>query len=369
MPTPFIPANAPEAIIRFSKGRGAGNNQVKRFSAYTREQDRDFLDHQEDEGGPPRPRTVVTPRAARSIISRNASPDLAFSQSINPYEGCEHGCSYCYARPTHAYLGLSPGLDFETKIFSKPNAAELLRAELSRPSYVPSMIALGANTDPYQPIERELQITRQVLQVLAECHLPVAITTKSALVVRDLDILAPMAAKGLVRVHVSLGTLDHTLARRMEPRANSPTKRLEAIARLAAAQVPVGVFSSPIIPALNDAEMESVLKAARDAGASSASYIILRLPLEVRDIFVQWLHEHYPLKADHVMNLIRQMRDGQDYDADFRVRMRGTGEFAKMLAHRFKIAARRLGLNADRASMDVSQFRRPSEQTDQLDLF
>lgn len=361
---------AEPAIVHFHKGRGAGSNQATRFACWQREADLDFLDHAAAEADEaPRQVTTVTEQTARSIISRNASPDIPFDQSINPYQGCEHGCIYCYARPTHAYIGLSPGLDFETRIFAKRNAAALLRAELNRPGYRPSHIALGANTDPYQPVERKLGITRELLQILAEFNLPVAITTKSALVVRDIDILQPMAAKGLARVAISLGTLDDGLARTMEPRANSPSRRLEAIRRLAAAGIPVGVLTSPLIPGLNDKDMEKVMEAAANVGATFANYVILRLPLEVRDLFVEWLERHFPLRARHVMSLVRQMRDGLDYDPDFRTRMRGTGLYADLIAQRFKIASRRFSLNLERPSMDTSLFRRPTPQTDQLALF
>ncbi len=357
------------AILHFHKGRGVGSNKETRFSAWEREADRDFLDHAAFDGEQAGPATTVSEQAAKSIISRNSSPDIAFDQSINPYQGCEHGCVYCYARPTHAYLGLSPGLDFETRIFAKTNAAALLREELSRPSYRPSHVALGANTDPYQPAERKLQITREVLSTLAEFNLPVVITTKSALVVRDIDILAPMAAEGLARVFVSIGTLDEELARKMEPRANSPARRMEAVRRLAAAGIPVGVFTSPLIPGLNDKDMEKILDAGAAAGARYVSYVILRLPLEVRDIFVEWLEHHFPLRAAHVMSLVRQMRDGLDYDPDFRTRMRGTGIYSDLIHQRFKLATRRLGLNVERTTMDVSRFRRPTPKASQLDLF
>lgn len=283
--------------------------------------------------------------------------------------GCEHGCVYCYARPTHAYLGLSPGLDFETKIFAKVNAGELLRKELSKPSYVPSHIALGANTDPYQPVERKLGITRDILTVLADSNLPVGITTKSALVTRDIDLLAAMAAKGLARVHMSIGTLDPSLARTMEPRANTPARRLDAIRRLTDAGVPVGVFTSPLIPALNDKDMEQVLEAATEAGATYASYVILRLPLEVRDIFVEWINAKFPLRAKHIMSLVNQMRGGQDYDSKFGTRMRGTGIFSDLIAQRFKIATKRLGLNTDRSPMDITQFTHRGSVSPQLTLF
>ncbi|MEO8279467.1 MAG: PA0069 family radical SAM protein [Ideonella sp.] len=359
------------AIVHFHKGRGVGSNEQTRFALWQREVDRDFLDHAALEGeaeAPKRPTTVTT-QSARSIISRNTSPDIPFDQSINPYQGCEHGCVYCYARPTHAYIGLSPGLDFETRIFAKGNAASLLRAELNRPSYRPSLIALGANTDPYQPAERKLEITRAILRTLAEFKLPVSITTKSALVVRDIDILAPMAAKGLARVFISIGTLDDELARAMEPRANSPARRLEAIRRLAAAGVQVGVFTSPLIPGLNDKDMEQVLEAAANVGATQANYVILRLPLEVRDLFVEWLEHHFPLRARHVMSLVRQMRGGLDYDPDFRTRMRGTGLYADLISQRFRIATRRFNLNRERSAMDTSQFHRPAPVADQLALF
>jgi len=356
------------------KGRGAGSNNITRFSADTRETDTEFLNHLVSEAPEHHhgPRTEVTLTEARTIISRNASPDLSFDQSINPYQGCEHGCAYCYARPTHTYLGLSAGLDFETKLFAKTNAAQLLRAELSRRGYEPAHMALGANTDPYQPIERQLKITRAVLEVLAEFNLPVGITTKSSLVVRDADILAPMAAKGLARVYISVGTLEPELARLLEPRAPTPTRRLNAIARLTEQGIPVGVFASPLIPALNDTELEHIMSAAKDAGASTASYVMLRLPLEVRDLFVQWLEQNAPLRAKHVMNQVRQMRNGKDYDADFKVRMRGTGVFADLIAQRFKIACKRLDLNIGRQSMDLSQFRvpkMPDQHSLQPDLF
>lgn len=356
-------------LIRFHKGRGAGSNLLDRFTAWERDTDREFLDHLESEGEDQRRSTQVAAHPSRSIISRNASPDLSFDQSINPYLGCEHGCTYCYARPTHAYLGLSPGLDFETRIFAKHKAAALLRSELSRTSYQPSTIALGANTDPYQPVESRLGITREILEVLEECRLPVGITTKSAMVVRDADILARMATRNLVRVYISIGTLDTSLAARLEPRANAPSRRLEAIRRLTQQGIPVGVFTSPLIPGLNDSEMEAILKASQQAGARFASYVILRLPLEVRDLFVEWLEHHYPLKARRVMNLIRGMRHGKDYDSDFRVRMRGAGAYAELLAQRFRLASRRYGLNTDRTTMTVAQFIRPDKNNSQLNLF
>ncbi len=358
-----------ETPIHFVKGRGAGSNSRSRFEAWTRE--KDIVDPDPDEAATETSnfKTTVTEQRARSIISRNTSPDIPFDQSINPYLGCEHGCVYCYARPTHAYLGLSPGIDFETKIFAKANAAELLRVELSKKNYTPALVALGANTDPYQPAERRLKITREVLQVLAEFHVPVGITTKSALVERDIDLLAPMAAKGLARVLMSVGTLDHNLARKMEPRANSPARRIEAIRRLSAAGIQVGVITSPVIPAVNDKDMEAVLEAASAAGATYASYVILRLPLEVRDLFVEWLEQHFPLRAKHVMSLVQQMRDGRDYDATFGTRMRGTGVYAQLIAQRFKVAVARLKLNVERSVVDTTQFRRPNQIAAQIDLF
>lgn len=376
-----LPVEPLAVPLRFVKGRGAGSNVGSRFDAWTREPDPDdpplstAPDDPSDPADPsqaptgPVVRTTVTDRIARSIISRNRSPDIPFDQSINPYQGCEHGCIYCYARPTHAYLGLSPGLDFETRIFAKTNAAELLRAELGRPGYVPALLALGANTDPYQPAERRLAITRSVLSVLADARLPVGITTKSALVTRDIDLLAPMAARGLVRVYLSVGTLDAGLARKLEPRATTPARRLQAIRELADAGIPVGVFTSPLIPAINDAEMERVLEAAAEAGARHAGYVILRLPLEVRDLFVEWLERHFPLRARHVMSLVKQMRDGQDYDATFGERMSGTGIFAQLIAQRFRIATARLKLDGTRSGMDTTQFRPPAADARQATLF
>ncbi|MDE2368456.1 MAG: PA0069 family radical SAM protein [Burkholderiales bacterium] len=367
------PPSRPSQPVRFHKGRGTGSNAPSRFEVWRREADQDHrapgADDDEEEIGAARPATTVTGQSARSIIARNDSPDIPFDQSINPYQGCEHGCVYCYARPTHAYLGLSPGLDFETRIFAKTNAAELLRAELRRPGYAPALIALGSNTDPYQPAERRLGITRSVLELLSECRLPVSITTKSALVTRDIDLLAGMAERGLVRVHISVGTLDRELARRMEPRAPTPARRIEAMRELAAAGIPVGVFASPLIPAINDVDLERVLEAAAAAGASDASFVILRLPLEVRDLFVEWLEHHYPLRAAHVMSLVRQMRQGRDYDPDFEQRMRGSGIHARLIEQRFRIAAARCGLAAEHVPMDVSAFRPPPADPAQASLF
>jgi len=313
--------------------------------------------------------TQVEIERARSIISRNDSPDVPFDQSINPYRGCENGCSYCYARPSHAYLELSPGLDFETKLFAKTNAAELLRAELAKPGYVPSPISLGANTDCYQPIERRYKITRQILEVLAECGHPATIVTKSALVERDLDLLAPMARKNLVKVFVSIGTLDRELARKLEPRAASPQRRLDVLKSLSRNQIPCGVMVAALIPALNDQTLEQVLEAAAAAGAAEAAYVILRLPNELKGLFKDWLAAHYPERAEHVISIVRQMRGGRENDPRFGARMSGTGMFAGLIAKRFELACRRLGLNEEGgghgagrrpAELDCSRFRPPS---------
>jgi DNA repair photolyase len=330
----------------------------------------------DEPAAPPRPKTVVAIQQARTIISRNDSPDIPYTQSINPYQGCEHGCIYCYARPTHAYLDLSPGLDFETKLFAKPNAAELLRSELARPGYVCDPIALGSNTDPYQPIEREWRITRQLIEVLAGCDHPLTITTKGALVLRDLDLLAPMAAKGLLRVTVSIAMLDKSLARKLDPRAAAPQRRLETIAALAQAGIPVGVNVAPVIPQLTDHEIEAVLEAAAAAGARHANWTMLRLPLEVAPLFRAWLDAHYPLRAAHVMSIVRQIRGGRDYQSGFGVRMGGQGEFADLVRRRFALACRRLSLNTERnLALDTTRFRPPQRAaappaaSPQLDLF
>src|SRR5437870_7618060 len=308
--------------------------------------------------------TSVTEERARSIISRNDSPDIGFSQSINPYRGCEHGCIYCYARPSHAYLELSPGLDFETKLFAKTNAAELLRAELSKPGYAPSPIAIGANTDCYQPIERKFRITRQIVEILADCEHPFTMVTKSALVERDLDLLAPMAKKNLVKVFVSIASLDRTLARKLEPRAASPQRRMDVLRNLAQAGVPCGVMVAALIPGLNDKTLEEVLEGAAAAGAAEAAYVIMRLPNELKELFKEWLAAHYPERAGHVISIVRQMRGGRDNDPRFGSRMTGTGLFAELIEQRFDIACRRFGLNGHGAgrkppSLDCSRFRPP----------
>jgi DNA repair photolyase len=351
-----------------TRGRGATSNLEGRYETWRRESVDDGW-AREEEDDPPALRTEVTPETAKSIIARNDSPDIPFDQSINPYRGCEHGCVYCYARPTHAYLGLSPGLDFETRIFAKTNAAACLRTELAAPGYRPSAIALGANTDPYQPAERELGITRSVLEVLAECAHPFTIVTKNALVERDVDLIAPMAAQRMAHVYLSVTNLDAALARKLEPRASAPYRRLEAIRRLTSAGIPVGVIVAPVIPFVTDRYLEEILECARDAGATSAGYIVLRLPLEVAPLFKDWLAVHYPLKAEHVMSLVRQMGGGKDYESGFGVRQTGSGTFAALIGKRFALACERLGLNRrGREPLDVSRFR-PPRAGGQLDLF
>jgi DNA repair photolyase len=313
-------------------------------------------------------KTDVQVERARKIITRNDSPDISFEQSLNPYRGCEHGCTYCFARPTHAFMGLSPGLDFETRLFAKRNAAELLERELSRPGYVPKALAIGTNTDPYQPIERRFGIMREVLEVLDRANHPVGIVTKSALVTRDLDILSSMAARGLAKVGISVTTLDRKLARAMEPRAASPQKRLSTIRLLSKAGIPTTVMIAPVIPALNEEEIERILDAASEAGVREAGYVLLRLPLEVRDIFVEFLEREYPDRAKHVMALMRSMRGGRDYDSKWGLRMSGDGPHAWQIGRRFEIATRRLGLNHDRLKLRTDLFTPPGS-ADQLDLF
>ncbi|HEV2303213.1 MAG TPA: PA0069 family radical SAM protein [Stellaceae bacterium] len=349
------------------KGRGAQSNESGRFEPLRREAFDDGWGSGEDAPAPLA--TTLSVDATRTIIARNDSPDIGFDRSINPYRGCEHGCIYCYARPSHAYLGLSPGLDFETRIFYKPQAAALLAAELRRPGYACRPMALGSNTDPYQPAERRLGITRAILQVLRDFRHPVTIVTKSALVQRDIDILGGMAAQGLAVVTVSLTTLDRALARRMEPRAATPGRRLETIAALAAAGVPAGVLAAPMIPALNDSELEAILEAARDAGARVAGYTMLRLPLELKALFKEWLQAHFPDKAQHVLSLVAQSHGGRLYDSAWGTRMRGTGPYAEMVGARFDRACRRLGLAARMPfSLDASRFRPPPQKGDQLSL-
>lgn len=349
------------------RARGSVVNPDGRFERRRREAFDDGWDHDDEE--PPPLATTVSDDATRSIITRNDSPDVPFDRSINPYRGCEHGCSYCFARPGHSYLGLSPGLDFETRLFAKPRAAELLDAELRRPGYKVAPIAIGTNTDPYQPIERQRRIMRGCLEVLAAFDHPVCITTKSFLVTRDIDILAPMAAKGLAMVSISVTTLDRDLCRRLEPRAAVPSKRLEAIRRLARSGIPVAVMAAPVIPALTDHELEAILEAAAEAGATSAAYVLLRLPHEVKDLFAAWLETHYPARASHVLSLMRQSRDGRLYDARFESRYKGTGVHAQLLARRFAVAAARLGLAQRDLALDCSRFRPPPKVGDQLRLW
>jgi DNA repair photolyase len=353
------------ADTRRLRGRGALSNASGRYDRETRVLVDDGW--QNDDELPPL-KTEVMRDSSRTIITRNNSPDISFSQSINPYKGCEHGCIYCFARPTHAYLGLSPGADFESRLFAKPNAAELLVRELSASGYVPKIIAMGTNTDPYQPTEKRMRITRSILEVLRDFNHPVGIVTKSNLVLRDLDILGPMAEKGLAKVAVSITTLDRHLARVMEPRASTPPRRLEAVRALNEAGVPAGVMFAPVIPALNDEELESVLGAAKEAGAVSAGYVLLRLPLEIKDLFREWLETNVPGRAKHVMSLVRQMRGGKDYDSTWHTRMRGTGPYAELIARRFRMAVKRLDLNREPHPLVLNRFKRPPQLGEQLAL-
>jgi DNA repair photolyase len=339
------------------KGRGAGSNEVGRYEPHERVLVDDGWAVAEEELPPLQ--TVLTPDSTRTIIARNDSPDLGFDRSINPYRGCEHGCIYCFARPTHAYLGLSPGLDFETRILFKPDAAKLLTAELASPKYRPDVVAMGTNTDPYQPVERDLKITRSIIRVLSEFNNPVGIVTKNHLVTRDIDILADMAKRNLAEVFLSVTTLDKELARDMEPRASAPHRRLDAIKALADAGVPVGVMTAPMIPGLNDHEMEAILEKAQAAGATRAGFTVLRLPLEIKDLFDEWLRANRPDRADKVLSLIRQMRGGALYQAEFGLRMRGEGPIAQLLDARFQAAVKRLGLNKIRYRLDTLRFAVP----------
>jgi DNA repair photolyase len=348
-----------------ARGRGAAVNMSGRFEPLRRSLFDDGWQSLEDL---PPFRTEVFEERPRAIITRNESPDISFDRSINPYRGCEHGCAYCYARPAHAYMGLSPGLDFESKLFAKPNAAELLRAELSHRSYEPRTIALGANTDAYQPIERERRITRAILEVLSEFNHPVGIVTKSALVTRDIDILGPMARKGLVKVALSITTLDAKLGRAMEPRASTPAKRLMAIEQLAAAGIPTVVMVAPIIPAVNDSEIEAILRTAQTAGAREAGYVMLRLPHEVKEVFRDWLEATMPDRAAKVMSLVRSASGGKDYDASFGKRQTGTGPYAWTIGRRFELACQRLGLNRARVKLSTAHFQRPPQPGEQLSL-
>jgi len=363
-----MPRDAKSEMIHL---RGARSFLAGRFETVEREAFDDGWTPEEKDAR--ELKTTVTIERARSIISHNDSPDVGFDQSINPYRGCEHGCIYCYARPSHAYLELSPGLDFETKLFAKTNAAELLRAELARPGYVPSPIALGANTDCYQPIERKYGITRSIIEVLAECDHPFTVVTKSALVERDLDLIAPMAKNNLVKVFVSIGTLDRALARKLEPRAASPQRRLDILKALSGDEIPCGVMVAALIPALNDKTLEQVLEAAAAAGAAEAAYVVMRLPNELKVLFKEWLATHYPERAEHVISIVRQMRGGRDNDPRFGARMSGTGTFADLIEKRFHIACKRYGLNGHGSGrkppeLDCTRFRRPGAQG-QMALF
>lgn len=347
------------------RGRSAGINPSGRFEPLTRHVFDDGWESLEDL---PPFRTDVQVEKPRTIITRNDSPDISFDRSINPYRGCEHGCVYCFARPTHSYMGLSAGLDFEARLFAKPDAARLLEKELGRPGYQPRTIAIGTNTDPYQPVERKWRIMRDILEVLENYRHPVGIVTKSALVTRDIDILARMAEKGLAKVALSVTTLDRKLARTMEPRAATPPKRLEAMRVLSESGIPVSAMIAPVIPGLNDHEIERILESARTAGAREAGYIVLRLPLEVSPIFKEWLLRHYPDRYRHVMALVRSMRGGRDYDSQWGKRMKGTGPYAWQIGRRFEIAARRLRFNSERAALRTDLFAAPNTQGEQLVL-
>lgn len=351
---------------RRRRGRGSRSNVSGRFEDLGREAIDDgwgSLEELEPFA------TRIEVETAKTIITTNTSPDINFDQSVNPYRGCEHGCSYCYARPSHAFMGLSPGLDFESRLFAKSNAAELLKNELARPNYVPKVIALGTNTDPYQPIERTWKITRSVLEVLAAHRHPAGIVTKSALILRDIDILSDMARDGLVKVALSVTTLDRTVARKMEPRASTPDKRLETIAALAAAGIPVSVMVAPIVPAINDAEIEKILAAASAAGAREAGYVLLRMPLEIKELFREWLQTEFPDRAARVISILRSMRGGQDYDARWFERQKGSGPYAAQIGARFKLALKRLGLNERRLTVRTDLFQRPVLKGGQFALF
>lgn len=347
----------PKPLIH--KGRASISNTAGRFEKQNSVAVDDGWGSLDAELPPLRTETIID--SSKSVITYNDSPDLPFDRSINPYRGCEHGCIYCFARPSHAYLGLSPGLDFESRILLKPDVARLLREELGRRNYRCAPMALGTNTDPYQPLERQQKLMRQILEVLAETRHPVNIITKSALIERDIDLLAPMAAQNLVTVCLSITTLERSLARTLEPRAAAPQRRLETVAKLHEAGIPVGVMVAPIIPALNDHELETIIKAAHAAGAISAEYILLRLPLEVSELFEEWLQTFYPLKAAHVLNLIRDCRGGKTYDPNFSQRMQGTGNYADVLAQRFRLIAKRLGLDQGLPKLRTDLFKKPDE--------
>ena len=353
------------------KGRGSTTYLPGRFAVTTPESVDDGWHEADTEGEPAStPRTQLQEEVARSVITRNQSPDIPFEQSLNPYRGCEHGCSYCFARPSHAYLDLSPALDFETRIFAKTNAPEILRRELSKRGYQPSPISLGINTDAYQPVERKLQLTRRILEVLAETKHPVSLITKNALIERDLDLLAPMARENLVHVYLSITTLDNGLSSRLEPRASAPHSRLKAMKRLSDAGVPVGVMFAPVIPWVIDHELEAVLEAARTAGATAAGYVLLRLPHEVAPLFRDWLQTHLPDRAAHVMSTVQQLRGGKDYDSRFGTRLRGEGVYADLLSRRFALALKRFGFEGRRhPPFDCTRFVPPRVASPQGELF
>jgi DNA repair photolyase len=357
----------PNGHVVAARGRGAQSNASGRFESLVRE---GFDDGWTELDAQPSPlKTELTAERAKVIITRNTSPDVGFDRSINPYRGCEHGCIYCYARPSHAYVGLSPGLDFESRIFFKPEAGRLLASELARKGYEPRAIHIGGNTDPYQPQERRLRVTRGVLETLSRFRHPFSIITKSALILRDADLIGPMGAARLARAAVSVTTLDRKLARTMEPRAATPEKRLAAIRGLAEAGCPVTVMFAPVIPGLNDHELEAVLERAAEAGAAAAGYVVLRLPLEIKDLFREWLEAARPDRAARVMSLVRQMRHGKDYDMRWGERMKGDGPIAELIGTRFVAARRRYGLERTIPPLDHTQFRVPSKPGDQLDLF
>ena len=365
---PSAPAGEPGSFVdrERRRGRGTVSNSTGRYEPLARIA---FDDGWQGLEELPPFQTSVTADSTRKIITRNDSPDISFDRSINPYRGCEHGCVYCFARPTHAYLGLSPGLDFESKLFMKPNAPELLERELSAPGYEPKTIAIGTNTDPYQPIERRYKIMRRILEVLESAGHPVGIVTKSALVLRDLDILARMAKRNLAKVALSVTTLDPKLARIMEPRAATPARRLDTLRQLAKAGVPTAAMVAPIIPAINDAEIERILEAVAAAGVHHAGYVLLRLPLEIRDLFSEWLKENFPDRHDHVFKLVRDTRGGKDYDSKWGKRQTGTGPVAWMIGRRFEVACERLGFNAARHKLTTEHFQPPRPASRQLDLF
>jgi len=354
------------------KGRGAVSNAAGRFEAHGCVAIDDGWDLEGDDGAPVKLKTEVTVERAKSALTRNASPDIPFDRSLNPYRGCEHGCVYCYARPSHAYMNLSPGLDFESKLFVKKDLASVLEGELRKPGYKPAPVMIGANTDPYQPIEREHRITRELLEVLHAYRHPTVIITKSHLITRDVDILSAMAADNLISVGISLTTLDANLARTMEPRATTPTKRLQTMRDLSDAGIPVAVLAAPMVPTLNDHELEAILQASAEAGATAATYILLRLPLELKGLFAEWLNVHAPNKAKRVLSLLSQSRDGQLYDTEFGTRMTGVGVHAKLLSQRFRLACKKVGLapaNPGEFKLDTTVFTLPARSGDQLVLF